>query len=62
MPKGICAKTAGKVIKTSPGPAPGWNPKAKTAGKMAKPAMSATMVSNPTTHAVLDGISSWSLR
>ncbi|MPN51741.1 hypothetical protein SDC9_199390 [bioreactor metagenome] len=37
-PKGICEKTSGMVMKSSPGPAPGSTPKEKTVGKIASPA------------------------
>ena len=46
-PKGIMSKTAGRVMKTRLGPAPGSTPKAKQLGKMIRPAMRATRVSMP---------------
>ncbi len=46
-PRGIWANTMGSVTKTSEGPSPGFTPKAKHAGKMMRPASSATKVSSP---------------
>ena len=46
-PNGIWLKTMGSVTKTSEGPSPGFTPKAKHAGKMMRPASSATPVSRP---------------
>jgi len=45
VPSGILEKTAGSTMKTSPAPLAGSNPSAKTAGKMARPAMRAIRVS-----------------
>ena len=44
-PPGISPKAMGRVTKMSPGPLPGSSPWAKTMGKMASPASSATRVS-----------------
>jgi len=44
-PPAICSKTNGSVIKTKPGPSPGFTLKAKTAGKIATPARMAIRVS-----------------
>jgi len=46
-PPGIWPKAMGRVMKTSPGPAPGSMPLAKTMGKMARPASKETRVSSP---------------
>ena len=46
-PSGIWLNTLGSVMNTRPGPAPGSTPNAKHAGKMTRPAMSATRVSSP---------------
>ena len=55
----ILARTAGIVIKVRPGPAPGSKPKAKTAGKITKPANIATDVSLTTIYLAERGISSF---
>ena len=47
-PKGILLKMFGRVTNTRPGPEPGLTPKAKQAGKMMRPAMSATTGSSRT--------------
>ena len=44
-PAGSWLKIYGSVVKTRPGPSPGLMPKAKTAGMMAQPAISANSVS-----------------
>ena len=44
-PPAIWLKIFGRVTKTSPGPSPGSTPKAKQAGKITSPAISATTVS-----------------
>jgi hypothetical protein len=54
----ILEKTAGRVIKVRPGPAPGSNPKANTAGKITRPAKIAIDVSDVTTYLATRGISS----
>ena len=49
-PNGMLLKMLGRVTNTRPGPEPGFTPKAKQAGKMMSPAMSATMVSSRTMY------------
>ena len=49
QPAGSCAKTFGKVMNTSSGPAVGAIPKLNTAGKIITPARMATTVSNVAT-------------
>jgi len=49
-PKGICENTAGRVMKVSPGPAAGSKPKAKTAGRIRNPAITAINVSRDVTQ------------
>ena len=44
-PSGICSKMLGSVMNASPAPEPGSTPNAKQAGKMIRPASSATAVS-----------------
>ena len=51
-PKGMSAKTAGKMEKIKPGPAVGSKPRAKTAGRMAQPDKIAARESSPTTMPV----------
>ena len=46
-PTGIWLNTLGSVMNTRPGPLPGSTPNAKHAGKMMRPATSATAVSKP---------------
>ena len=46
-PPGICENTPGSVTNTREGPSPGFTPNAKHAGKMMRPATSATNVSSP---------------
>ena len=46
-PIGIWPNTLGSVTNTRPGPLPGSTANAKHAGKMMRPAMSATAVSSP---------------
>ena len=46
-PSGIWLNTLGSVTNTSPGPLPGSTANAKHAGKMMRPATSATAVSKP---------------
>ena len=46
-PGGIWLNTLGSVTNTSPGPLPGSTANAKHAGKMMRPATSATAVSKP---------------
>ncbi len=45
LPKGICPKAMGSVVKISPGPELGSRPLANTIGKIAIPASNATAVS-----------------
>ena len=45
-PPGILLNTLGRVTNTRPGPEPASTSKAKQAGKMMRPAMSATNVSS----------------
>ena len=52
-PPGIFEKMSGMVLKRRPGPPAGVPPKAKTAGKMARPASSDTAVSASATRAAL---------
>ena len=47
-PPGILLNTLGRVTNTRPGPEPASTSKAKQAGKMMRPAMSATTVSSRT--------------
>jgi len=49
-PSGICSKTLGNVTNTSAGPCPASTPNDMQAGKMMRPAMSATKVSRPHTR------------
>ena len=46
-PSGIWLNTLGSVMNTSDGPSPGLTENAKHAGKMMRPAVSATSVSSP---------------
>ncbi len=47
-PMGMLLNTLGRVTKIRPGPAPTSTPWVKQAGKMMRPAVSATKVSRPT--------------
>ena len=49
FPLGIWLNMFGNVTKIKPGPAPGFMPYAKHAGKMINPAVNATNVSSPVT-------------
>src|SRR5690606_2788942 len=52
-PKAIWSNTAGKTINSSPGPAAGSYPKAKTTGKMTSPAITETIIFMITTQPAL---------
>ncbi|MNY62653.1 hypothetical protein D3C86_1995110 [compost metagenome] len=56
VPNGICWKASGRLMKISPGPAPGLMPLAKITGKIARPASSATQVSAMATTKVVRAI------
>ena len=45
LPPGICSNTFGNVLKTNPGPSPGFKSNAKTAGNITNPAKIAIIVS-----------------
>src|SRR5699024_709259 len=48
-PNGNCPNAAGNTINNNPGPSAGSNPKAKTTGKIARPASNETKIFIPTT-------------
>ena len=54
-PPGIMLNAVGRIWKTSPSPAAGSNPIANTAGKIASPAIIATIVSRPISWRTLLG-------